>query len=92
MFWKGGVWELLEGTWDYFPESDTAAQRLGYQEYKPALCFWQKEYLSFKGKRPHIPATRLTHSHYGVKIWPFLMGSGIRYSHYKRGIDRAARR
>lgn len=37
VFWRGGFWELLEGTWDYFLESDTAAQRLEYQEYKPAL-------------------------------------------------------
>lgn len=84
MFWRGGFWELLEGTWDYFIESDTAAQRLEYQEYKPALWLWQKECLSFKSKRPHITATGLTHSHDGGKICPLSMGSGIWYSHYRR--------
>lgn len=76
MFWKGGVWELLEGTSDYFLESDPAAQRLVNQDYKPALWFWQKECLSFQCKRPHIPATGLTHSHYGGTIWPLLWGVG----------------
>lgn len=37
----------------------------------------------------HVTATKLIHSHEGGRICPLLIRSGIRYSYYRRGIDRA---
>lgn len=70
---------------DYFLERDTAAQGLGCQKCKPA--FWivaERVFYLLRVKGPHIPATGLTHSHDGGKIWPFLMDKGIRYIYYKQ--------
>lgn len=61
-----------------------------YQEC--SLACGRESALSFKSKRPHVPAIGLTHSHDGRKIWPLLMGRGRRCSHYSRGVDSAARR
>lgn len=78
VLWRGVGWDLLESTWDYLLERDTAVQELECQECK--LVFWvvAESALSFKSKLkgPHIPATGLTYSHNGGKLWLLLMGSG----------------
>lgn len=46
---------------------------------------------SLKSKGPRVPAVGLTHSSDGWKMWPLLMGRGIRDSHYSRRADRTKR-